>query len=195
MTNLLTPRKLEAMCDELDTIDRDVIKTRIPRISVSQWAEQKRVLTREVTPRPGPFGWSITPFLREIADCLSETSPVREVVLMKPVQIGATTGLLENWIGYTIDASPSPMLFVTADAGMADTAIQLRVDAMINSAGLADKIRSQHRRKAQRKTGDIATRKEFPGGYLIAAGPKSGSKLRMTSFQQIAADEVDGFPQ
>ncbi len=131
--------------------------------------------------------------MREIVDCLSESSPVREVAVMKGTQISFTVGTIENWIGYTIDSSPGPMLYVTGDATLAETQMELRIDAMINHAGLTHKIAAQHKRKTQRKTGDIKTRKEFPGGFLIAAGPNSGAKLRAMSFQKMCVDEVDAF--
>jgi phage terminase large subunit GpA-like protein len=170
------------------------VPTEINRMTVSEWAEKKRVIPEGLSPYPGPYSFDVCPYMREIVDCLSDTSPVREVAVMKGTQIMFTVGAIENWIGYTIDSSPGPMLYVTGDAAMAETQMELRIDAMINGAGLGDKIAKQHRRKNQRATGDTVSRKEFPGGFLVGAGPRSGSKLRSVSFQKINVDELDAFP-
>jgi phage terminase large subunit GpA-like protein len=168
--------------------------THIERVKVSEWAEEHRTLSEGLTPYPGPYSFDICPYMREIVDSLSESSPVHEVAVMKGTQIMFTVGSIENWIGYTIDIAPGPMLYVTGDAGLADTQMELRIDSMINNSGIAHKIGAQSRREGQRKTGDIKTRKEFPGGFLVAAGPNSGAKLRSMSFKKVNVDEVDAFP-
>jgi phage terminase large subunit GpA-like protein len=194
ISSVMTPEhRAEALKKAVDLMF-EIIPTKISRVQVSEWAEDNRVIPPGLSPYPGPYSWEVNPYMREIADCLSESSPVREVAVMKGTQIMATVGLGENWIGYTIDASPGPMLYVSGDAGMAEQQMELRIDAMIDGAGIGHKIAAQSKRKNQRKTGDVKARKEFPGGFLIAAGPRSGSKLRSMSFQSIYADELDAFP-
>lgn len=41
-----------------------------------------------------------TPYAKEIANCFSKNSPIREVAIMKGVQLGFTTAIFENkgWI-------------------------------------------------------------------------------------------------
>lgn len=193
-TDLLTPSDYLTAIEELIQKSYEIIPVEINRILVSEWAEKNRVLPEGLSPYPGSYSFDVNPYMREIVDCLSESSPVHEVAVMKGTQVMATVGLGENWIGYVIDSAPAPMLYVSGDATMAETQMELRVDAMINSAGIAHKIASQHKRKTQRKSGDIKTRKEFPGGFLVAAGPNSGAKLRSMSFQDIYVDEIDSFP-
>lgn len=191
--NLLTASDRLRMGRMMADALRELMPTQINRLLVSDWAEANRVLPRGLTPYPGPFSFDMIPYMREIADCMSESSPVREVAVLKGTQIAATVGLGENWIGYKIASAPSPMLYVSGDATMAETQMELRIDAMINSSGLGHLIRAQHKRQTQRKTGDLKARKEFPGGFLMAAGPNSGAKLRSMSFKDIYVDELDGF--
>lgn len=167
----------------------------VNHISVSEWAEEKRILPQGLTSMPGPFRFSVTPYLREIADCFSETSPVQKVAIMKGAQLGFTVGIGENWIGYVIDAAPGPMMFVSGDKEMAEEAIEIRVDRMIESAGLAHKIFSQSEKIHRKKTGDTKSKKEFPGGFLMARGPNRGGKLRTFSIRYLFLDEVDAYPQ
>lgn len=173
---------------------REMIHTEISHLSVSEWATRKRILPQGLTALPGPFRWDVTPYLREIADCMSATSPVREVYVRKGAQVGYTVGVLENWIGYVIDMEPGPMMFVSADADVAEASVELRVDRMIQAAGLQGKIFSQSEKTHGKKTGDTKRKKEFPGGFLMAVGPNSGSKLRSFSIQYLAEDELDAWP-
>lgn len=193
MMKLLTIDDIRNSVDEIISSIKSIIPSEINRILVSEWAEKHRLLPDGLSPYPGPYSFDVCPYMREIVDCLSEQSSVREVAVMKGTQIMFTVGTIENWIGYTIDSSPAPMLYVTGDATLADTQMELRVDAMINNSGLGNKIGSQFRRTNQRKTGDIKSRKEFPGGFLMSAGPNSGAKLRAMSYKKICVDEIDSF--
>ncbi len=192
MTHLLTPANIRAATETIIRIASETIPTRINRVTVSEWAEENRVLTEG--PYPGPFSFDVIPYMREIADCLSETSNVKEIACLKGSQIAATVGLGENWIGYIIDVSPGPMMYVNGNADMAGPQMELRVDSMINNSGISHKIKSQNMREGQRKTGDVKNRKEFPGGWLLAGGPKSGMIKRSFSAKYIYADEIDMWP-
>lgn len=164
--------------------------------TVSEWATNKRYLPPELSPISGNWNNDVTPYLTEIMDCFSESSFIRQVAFMKGAQIGATTGILENTIGYIIDHAPGPTMFVNADKELAELGVELRIDRMISSAGLSDKIFSQGRDndKFNRKTGSTKSKKEFVGGFLLARGANSPGKLRMVSIRYLLLDEVDGFP-
>ena len=51
-----------------------------PILTVSEWADEHRVLPPQASAEPGPWRTARTPYLREIMDCLSVTSPIVEVV-------------------------------------------------------------------------------------------------------------------
>lgn len=190
---LYTPAELSEADAWLRTRMRETIKTQVTHLTVSEWATAKRILPQGLSPLPGPWSWEVTPYLREIADCFSATSSVREVAFMKGSRIGATVGVLENIIGYVIDAEPGPMLYVGADAEAAETAVEMRVDQMISSAGLSHKIFSQGSKAHGKKTGDTKSKKEFPGGALLTVGPNSGAKLRGFGAQYALLDEIDAY--
>jgi phage terminase large subunit GpA-like protein len=195
------PRKPELWRRDMDrNLLQEMIKavrafpTALPTILVSEWAERKRILPHGISPIPGEFRFATTPYLREIVDNFSESSPIQKVVFMKGAQIGATTGILENLIGAIIDIMPGPALFVSSDKGSAETSVELRVDRMIESAGLSGKVFSQSTKKHNKKTGDTKTKKEFAGGFLLAVGPNVGAKLRSFSIRYLMFDEIDSYP-
>ena len=170
-----------------------LISEEIPKQLVSDWAEKNRVLTEG--PLQGPFSFDQTPYLKEIADALSPScEDVREVAFMKPSRIGATVGVLENWIGATIDSFPCEMGYITSQSDMAEAQMSLRVDGLLNSSGIGHKIGNVVKRKGQNKTGDKMVQKTFPGGYLVAGGPRSSFFKRALGFKFLAVDEPDSFP-
>ncbi len=194
LRRLITPEQRKGM-REVAAAALDLLPDHVNRTTVSEWAEEKRILPTGLTPMPGPFRWSVAPYMREIADCLSESSDVREVAVMKGAQVTFTVGVLENFIGYIIDVAPGPAMFISADKGMAETSVELRVDRMIESAGLSGKVFSQSEKKHNKKTGDTKAKKEFAGGFLLAIGPNVGAKLRSFSARYEVFDEIDGYPQ
>ena len=178
----------------LDEVIGESIKTDISHTTVGEWAEQKRVIPEGLSSMPGPFSWDVNPYMREIADCMSATSGISEIAVMKGAQITYTVAAIENTLGYIIDCEPGPTMFVSGDKEMAETSIELRVDRMIQSAGLAHKVFSQSEKKSNKGTGDTKKKKEFAGGFLLAAGPNSAAKLRTFSVQYLLLDEIDAYP-
>ena len=82
-----------------------------PLLTISEWADRYRALSPQASAEPGPWRTDRTPYLREIMDCLSPSSPIETVVLIKGAQIGGTE-CGNNWIGYVVHQAPGPMLSV-----------------------------------------------------------------------------------
>ena len=89
-----------------------------PSLTVSDWADQYRMLSSKSASEPGRWRTARTPYLREIMDCLSPSSPVERVVFMKGAQIGGTECGL-NFIGFVIHHTPGPMMAVAPTVEMA----------------------------------------------------------------------------
>lgn len=161
----------------------------------SEWAEQKRYLPASVTALPGYFRFSVAPYLREIVDCLGLDSPVREVTVMKGVQLCVTTGILENTIGWLIDhVRTSPSMLLTADQELAKLRMDSHITPMLQESGLAHLITSADQ-ISTRKTGKTDQKIEwFGGGFLIPFGAKSANKLRSIPIEFLLRDEIDGYP-
>ena len=161
----------------------------------SEWAEEKRYLPPQVTSMPGFYSFDPAPYLREILDNLSPHSYIREVDVMKGVQIGFTVGVLENAIGYDIDhIKNAPIMLLTADQELAQLRMESYITPMINHSGLAHLIKSSDT-KNTRKTGKTDKKIEWEGGgFLIPFGAKSLAKLISISIQKLYEDEVDIYP-
>jgi phage terminase large subunit GpA-like protein len=161
----------------------------------SEWAEAHRYLPPSVTPMPGPYRFDVAPYLREIVDNLSVDSPIREVSVMKGVQLCLTVGVLENFIGYAIDhVRTAPCMLVTADAELAKLRMESYVTPMLQASGLTHLIKSADE-KNTRKTGKTDKKIEWEGGgFLVPFGAQNANKLRSLTIQFLLNDEIDGWP-
>jgi phage terminase large subunit GpA-like protein len=171
------------------------LTTEIEVLSPSEWAEEKRYLPAQVTPMPGYYRFDVTPYLREIVDCMGVESPVREVSLMKGVQLAYTTGVLENTIGYAIDhVKSAPVMMVTADADLAKMRMESYITPMLQHSELDHLIKSTDEGNA-RKTGKTDKKIEWAGGgFLIPFGAQNANKLRSFSIKYLLNDEIDAWP-
>jgi phage terminase large subunit GpA-like protein len=161
-----------------------------PLLTVSQWADQARVLSQKGSSEPGPWRTARTPYLKEIMDVLSASSALQRFVFMKGAQIGATESGL-NWIGYVIDQAPGPMLAVAPTVDMAKRSSKQRIQPMIEeSAALTEKVKDAR----SRDSGNTVLAKEFAGGVLVMTGANSAAGLRSMPARYIFLDEVDGYP-
>ena len=162
-------------------------------LQVSEWAEQNRYLPTELTPMPGYWDNSVAPYLVEPMDCMSVSSPVRKVAVMKGAQICATTGLIENPLGYAIEEAPSGVMYVSADKGLTERTFETKIERLLDSSNLRQLISSQVN-TARARSGDKATYKEFPGGFIYAVGAGNPGKLRAMSVKRAFLDEIDAMP-
>lgn len=171
------------------------LTSHIEVLSPSQWAERRRYLPLGAAALAGPYRFRVTPYLREIVDCLSVDSPVRSLACMKGVQLGFTVGVLENGIGYFIDhVGTAPMMMITADAELAKLRLETSITPMLQHSGLLHLIKSSDQEN-NRKTGRTDKKIEWVGGgFLIPFGAQNANKLRSIPIQVMLRDEIDGWP-
>lgn len=162
-----------------------------PRITVSEWADRYRVLTTRSSAEPGPWRTSRTPYLREIMDCLSSSSPVEQLVFCKGSQIGGTE-VGNNWLGYIIDHAPGPTMVVMPTEGVQRRKSRQTLDPLLeDTPRLAEKVSA----KKSRDPGNTTLLKVFPGGMLVLASAQSAAELRTMAARYLFGDEIDAFPE
>jgi phage terminase large subunit GpA-like protein len=161
-----------------------------PDLTVSQWADQYRMLSNKASAEPGPWRTDRTPYLREIMDCMSASSPMQKVVFMAGAQLGKTEGI-NNVVGYMIAHAPGPALFVQPTIEMAKRLSKQRLDSLIHETPcLAEKIAPAR----SRDSGNTMFSKDYPGGILLLTGANSATGLRSAPCRWVLLDEVDAFP-
>lgn len=94
-------------------------------ITVSQWAEQYRQLSRKESNLQGAWRNSVTPYLVGIMDEFNNWETER-IVVVKPTQVGGTEVEL-NALGYLIDQDPAPTLIVYPNDEIAESTSANRI--------------------------------------------------------------------
>ena len=159
-------------------------------LTVSEWSDRHREL-KSGTNAPGPWRTDFTPYLREIMDCLSEHSAVRQVTFIKSSGVGGTEAMF-NWIGYLMHhLGNKDLLCVLPTLELRDRSFNPRLAKMLDeSPALAGIVTGASRNKANR--GDLM---EYGArSRVIKAGANSPDSLRSDHLPYVICDEVDAFP-
>lgn len=167
-------------------------RLQLSNLDPSDWAEQRRILSPEVTSRPGPFKFDYTPYWIEPINRLRDEDDARIVAIMKGLQIGCSRALVENGIGWIISESPGRTLYLSGAAELAEEAMNMSIDQMIDSCGLRPLIRPNVLRTRNQRTGDTSKSKEFPGGSLVAGSAGNHNLLRQRDIRYGFIDDFDG---
>jgi phage terminase large subunit GpA-like protein len=156
------------------------------KISVSQWADDNRVLDERYGAWPGPWRTERAPYAREWMDSGS-TRWVRRVSICASTQVGKSEAL-NNILGYYIAQQPAPLMFVVPRQGDIEVAMQRRIDPMVRSSpALRDEMTT---RKRDAKMREIAFRRALL--YLRAA--TSPADLASNPIRVALCDELDKWP-
>ena len=157
--------------------------------TVSEWADENRVLVSESSSEPGPWRTDRAPYQREIMDAFTQQG-IHEIAIMASAQIGKSEIEL-NMIGRAIDIDPGPILYVQPTDSVAEDYSKRRIAPMINACPtLRDKVN----KAKSRDSSNTITMKTFPGGSLSIIGANSPSDLASKPVRYIFLDEIDRFP-
>jgi phage terminase large subunit GpA-like protein len=149
-----------------------------PDMTISQWAEEYRILSGSASSEPGRWSNARTPYLVEIMDELSPQSSATDVVFMKGSQIGGTEVLINTAL-YYIKHCPSPIGQFQTTEQTAKRFLKQRENPAFTAMGI-DKL----------FYGDEMYLKEFPGGALITGWSNSPSNLRSMPIRIALCDEI-----
>lgn len=155
-------------------------------LTVSEWAEAHRVLSRENSAEAGPWHNTRTPYLVEIMDAFTD-SKVAKISLVASSQVGKSE-LELNIIGYIIDQDPGSILYIQPTVDDAKKFSRLRIAPMIRDSAT---LRSKVADIKSRDSGNTMLQKSFPGGMLTIVGSNSASGLASTPAKYVLGDERD----
>jgi phage terminase large subunit GpA-like protein len=159
-------------------------------IKPSEWTEKHRSMDSSVSRFEGKFSYNVTPYTREIVDCLSPDHPARIIAVCKGAQVGFSTGVIEPGVGWIISQNPGNILFLTGHSDLAEEAI-VKIDQMIDSCGIRHLIRPSIMRAKGMKTGDTNSKKEFAGGSLVSGSAGNHKMLRQRSVRYGFIDDFE----
>jgi phage terminase large subunit GpA-like protein len=148
------------------------------------------VLSSKQSGERGRWRTSRNPILREIMDCLSATSPVREIVVMKSSQVGVTEAMI-NKIGYNIDHAPCPTMVLMPTLESRDSWKVQKLNPLLMETEAVRAVLGGIRSRDAANSKDVI---DFPGGMLFLAGGNSPNSYAQKSVKDMMMDDLDRFP-
>lgn len=160
-----------------------------PKITVSEWADQYRQVSRETSPEPGAWVTDKVPYARAVMDAVSDPD-VPAVVLEWAIQL-AKTEIILNVLGYFIDCDPCSILLCLPTIELAEDFSKERIAPMIRDT---ECLRRKVPEPKSRDGSNTLRKKDFDGGHLALAGANSGASLTFRPCRVVLCDEVDKYP-
>lgn len=158
-----------------------------PDMTVSEWADENRVLLRQTSRRSGPWQTSFTPYLRAIMDSFKDKH-IRHIVVCAGTQLGKTETIY-NIIGYTIDIDPRSIMLVMPREEDSKGISRSRVQPMINAC-------QPLRDKKPRNSNLYQTLEmHFPGMMFYIVASNSAAALSQKPVPIVLRDEIDKYPE
>lgn len=159
------------------------------RLTVSQWADNHRILTSKQSGEAGRWRTARNPMLRDIMNDLSAHSPVREVVVMKSSQVGVTE-MSVNWIGYIIEHAHYPAMVLMPSLESRDTWKAQKLNPLLTDTPVVRDIIGGIRSRDAANSKDMI---DYPGGILFLAGGNSPNSYAQKSVRFLMMDDLDRF--
>lgn len=157
------------------------------KLTVSEWADEHRVLDERFASEPGRWRTARAPYAREWMD--SACCPwVRRVTLMASTQVGKTEAM-NNVLGYFIHQRPSPVMLVVPRRDDARLAQERRVLPMVMAS---EALREECTERAH----DLKAREmAFKRSVLYFRAAQSPADLASVPVRVVCGDECDKWPQ
>lgn len=153
------------------------------QLTVSEWAEEYRMLDVKSSAMPGAWSNDVTPYLVGIMDEFNNYE-TEKIVFCKPTQCGGTEAL-QNMIGWIVMQDPSPTMIVYPTDVLAKSVSENRLQPML-------KATPEIARKFDENSQLLEL--QFDGMYLSLAGSNSPSSLASKPIKYLMMDEVDKYP-
>jgi len=159
-------------------------------LTVSQWADDHRVLSGKQAGERGRWRTARNPILREIMDCLSASSRVTDIWVMKSSQVGVTEATV-NFLGYTFDHAPAPVMVLMPTLDSRDAWKAQKLNPLLQETPVIRDLLGGQRSRDAANSKDMI---DFPGGVLFLAGGNSPNSYAQRSVRYLIMDDLDRFP-
>lgn len=160
-----------------------------PKMTVSQWADDRLYLSPEDSAEQGKYTSARAPYQRGIMDAFSEDG-AEEIVVMSSAQVGKTL-VVKAVVGHHIDVDPATILIVQPTVEMAETFSKDRLAPMIRDTPA---LRGKVSDAKSRDSGNTIQKKNFPGGHVTMIGANAPAGLASRPIRIVLCDEIDRYP-
>ncbi len=157
-----------------------------PKMTVTEWADERRILPTGYSRMPGQWSTDVTPYLAGPMNAYGNIH-IRHIVLCFGTQLGKSE-VIFNILLYIIDLDPYATLFVYPREEDAKSIGRGRLrQTMLASKSIRDKI---PRSKEQFQIMEM----HFPQMPLYMVGANSAAALAQKPCRNVLRDEIDKYP-
>lgn len=160
-----------------------------PKLTVSEWADNYRILSPEAGGQVGKYRAEFAPYQREVMDAVHDPA-VSAVVLKWGSQLGKTE-ILNNIVAFFIDQDPTLLLVVQPTIEFAEAWSKERFSTMIRDN---PRLRERVIESTSRRSGNTILHKSFPGGNIAIVGANAPTGLAGRARRIVLLDEIDRYP-
>lgn len=153
------------------------------QLTVSEWAEEYRILDNKSSAMPGPWSNDVTPYAVGIMDEMNNYETER-IIFCKPTQCGGTE-ILQNMTGWVVMQDPAPTMIVYPTEVLGKSISENRLQPMLKATPEIAK---------QFDENSSVMELQFDNMYLSIAGSNSPSALASKPIKYLFLDEVDKYP-
>lgn len=161
----------------------------LPKTSVSNWADNHRMLSSGISAEPGKWKTSRAPYQKDIMNAFTEPG-IHRVVVKSSSQIGKSD-MMNNVIGRFAHLDPCAIMMIQPTIDMAQDYSKTRIAPMIRDTKVLNNLFYDVK---SRDANNTILSKVFPGGRFIMCGANSPAGLASRPIRILLADEVDRFP-
>ncbi|WVR18328.1 terminase large subunit [Bordetella phage PY223] len=160
-----------------------------PKLTLTEWADEYRMLPAESAAEPGRWKTSRVGVARGPMEAATDPA-VHTLSAMCCTQL-LKTELILNIVGYYVHQDPAPMVVMQPTVAMAETFSKDRLTPMVRDTPvLTGKIADAK----QRDSGNTILHKQFAGGHITMIGANAPGELAMRPVRIVMCDEVDKYP-
>lgn len=169
-------------------IQRNIARILAPpeNLTVSQWADKYRILSREASSLYGKWKTKLTPYLKRPMDVFTDPK-VKKIVIEACSQVGKTEVAL-NILAFIIHQMPCSCYYMMPTEADAKDFSNRRIAPMIRDMKVLTPLF-----KEARSAGNTILEKKFYGGLLRLLGTNAASPLSSSPVPIVFMDEVDRF--
>lgn len=159
-----------------------------PKLTLSEWAKEYAVLSRETSAQTGKF--SAFPYQNGIMDAVTDPS-VEVITVQKSARVGYTK-ILDHVAGYFIHQDPSPILVVQPRVEDAEDYSTTEIEPMLRDTPVLAEIVGDLKAKDSKQK--ILKRVFRNGSSMSFVGANSPGGFRRITARIVQFDEIDGYP-
>lgn len=152
-------------------------------LTVSEWAEEYRMVDSRSSAIPGRWSNDVTPYLKGVMDEFNNYE-TEKIVFVKSTQVGGTE-CLQNMVGYIVQQDPSPTMIVYPTDVLAKSVSENRLKPMLLATPSIKKKFDEN---------SAVLELQFDSMYLSLVGSNSPSGLASKPIRFLFLDEVDKYP-